>query len=246
MPVLLNGRKKAINIRLTGGPPGEGGKREGRRAENQRKQACKPNSVPAETGGDHSSSPGIAVGIKRPTRELAGAFLPGNRPEDALRDGPSLLSYLVLLRVGFTLPPASLPARCALTLSRKCGRTFSPLPCFPPRPKPRQTNKAVYFLWHFPYQRRTAPVSRSIRPQPSLLASIPPCGVRTFLSFASMSRRSGLGSKAAIARLAHAKHIITVGAGKRIAYSTGSQPAILIYRVTRPPGSGALGVRTDT
>ena len=97
---------------------------------NQREQACKPNSVPAEAEGDHSSSPGIAAGIERPTRELAGAFLPGNRPEDALRDGPSLLSYLVLLRVGFTLPPASLPERCALTLSRRSGRTFSPLPCF--------------------------------------------------------------------------------------------------------------------
>ena len=98
-----------------------------------REQACKPNSVPAKTGGDHSSSPGIAAGIKRPTRELAGAFRPGNRPDDALRGGQPLLSYLVLLRVGFTLPQASLPARCALTLSRRSGRTISPLPCLPSR-----------------------------------------------------------------------------------------------------------------
>ena len=34
-----------------------------------------------------------------------------------LRSGPLLLSYLVLLRVGFTLPRASLPERCALALS---------------------------------------------------------------------------------------------------------------------------------
>ncbi len=40
-----------------------------------------------------------------------------------------LLSYLVLLRVGFTLPPISLSGRCALTLGcRRKARTFSPLP----------------------------------------------------------------------------------------------------------------------
>ena len=38
-----------------------------------------------------------------------------------LRSGPLLLSYLVLLRVGFTLPRASLPERCALTLAPAKG-----------------------------------------------------------------------------------------------------------------------------
>jgi len=34
---------------------------------------------------------------------------------EVLRDGPSLLPYLALLRVGFTLPAELLPPRCALT-----------------------------------------------------------------------------------------------------------------------------------
>src|SRR5436309_11872090 len=51
---------------------------------------------------DHSSSPAIADGIKRPTRRLR-----AGRP----RSPP----YLVLLRAGFGLPPVLPPARCALT-----------------------------------------------------------------------------------------------------------------------------------
>ncbi len=51
---------------------------------------------------DHSSSPAITGGIKRPTRKL--------------RTGrPQALPYLVLLRAGFCLPPTLRPARCALT-----------------------------------------------------------------------------------------------------------------------------------
>src|SRR5213079_3333327 len=67
----------------------------------------KPNSVPAgplraRRGDDHSSSPAISDGIKRPTRKL--------------RTGrPQALPYLVLLRAGFCLPPVLPQARCALT-----------------------------------------------------------------------------------------------------------------------------------
>src|SRR5205814_5147348 len=67
----------------------------------------KPNSVPAgplrvRRGDDHSSSPAITGGIKRPTRKL--------------RTGrPRALPYLVLLRAGFCLPPVLPRARCALT-----------------------------------------------------------------------------------------------------------------------------------
>ena len=44
--------------------------------------------------------------------------------------------YLVLLRVGFALPAALLPRRCALTA--------------PFHPYPAVAGKAVCFLWHFP------------------------------------------------------------------------------------------------
>ncbi len=53
----------------------------------------------------------------------------------AVRAAP-LLSYLVLLRVGFTLPLLLPIARCALTAPFHPYRTAS----YP----------AVYFLWHFP------------------------------------------------------------------------------------------------
>ena len=59
-------------------------------------------------GDDHSSSPAIAGGVQRPTRECPRSLGVG-------RAGPALLSYLVLLRVGFTLPSRSPGTRCALT-----------------------------------------------------------------------------------------------------------------------------------
>src|SRR5262245_37451544 len=73
----------------------------------------------------------------RPTR--AAARRPARHREfrDACR------SYLVLLPVGFSLPPPLPAARCALTA-----------PFHPCRP-PRRTGErpAVYFLWHFPWGR---------------------------------------------------------------------------------------------
>ncbi len=59
--------------------------------------ACKPGSVE----DSHSSRAYVAVRLKRPTREQRGPRL--------------MLPYLVLLRVGFTLPPVLPQARCALT-----------------------------------------------------------------------------------------------------------------------------------
>src|ERR1700750_593892 len=72
--------------------------------------------------------------------------------------GGSFPPYLVLLRVGFTLPPASQPERCALTAP------FHPYPGGTGRPgkpegslrKPKTSRKrggvaeAVSFLWHWP------------------------------------------------------------------------------------------------
>ena len=59
--------------------------------------ACKPGSVV----NSHSSRACVAAHLKRPTREQRGPRL--------------MLPYLVLLRVGFALPPALPQARCALT-----------------------------------------------------------------------------------------------------------------------------------
>ena len=59
--------------------------------------------VPAlRPGGSHSSRPAISGGLKQPTRESSGS-------------GQAILPYLVLLRVGFSLPLRSPATRCALT-----------------------------------------------------------------------------------------------------------------------------------
>jgi len=67
----------------------------------------------------------VAMHLKQPTREPCGPHVTAQG---------CLLSYLVLLQVGFTLPPMLPSARCALTA-----------PFHPYQPK-----LAVYFLWHFP------------------------------------------------------------------------------------------------
>jgi hypothetical protein len=67
--------------------------------------------------------------------------------------------YLVLLRMGFTLPRLLPGARCALTA-----------PFHPYRPLRFRIQPAVYFLWHFPWTHI-----------PQALPGIPPCGARTFL-----------------------------------------------------------------
>ena len=90
----------------------QSGVRSGRRKSGGREPACKPGSVE----GSHSSGTRVAARLVRPTRE---------------RRGPRLsLPYLVLLRVGFTLPPVLPPARCALTAPfhpcpRSAGGMFS-------------------------------------------------------------------------------------------------------------------------
>jgi len=57
------------------------------------------------------------------------------------RSGQLLPSYLVLLRMGFTLPARIAPAAV------RSYRTFSPLP---PAQARKPAPRAVYFLWHFP------------------------------------------------------------------------------------------------
>ena len=95
----------------------------------------------------------------------ASSNLPGSPrgPRFTARSG--LLPYLVLLRMGFTLPPA-------LTGAVRSYRTISPLPATLRSP-------AVYFLWHFPWAHA-----------PQVLPGIPSCGARTFLQSLSPQRPS--------------------------------------------------------
>ena len=72
--------------------------------------------------------------------------------------------YLILLRVGFSLPRLLPGARCALTAP------------FHPYPFPKK--RAVYFLWHFPWTHI-----------PQALPGTLPCGARTFLPFICIKRR---------------------------------------------------------
>jgi hypothetical protein len=69
---------------------------------------------------DHSSSPGLATGIERPTRGLnpeCGSHRNQGAPscEGAQRAGPALPSYLVLHHAGFAVPAPLLMPRWALT-----------------------------------------------------------------------------------------------------------------------------------
>jgi hypothetical protein len=77
--------------------------------------------VPASRpGGSHSSRPAIADGLEQPTRKSSGS-------------GQAILPYLVLLRVGFSLPLRLPATRCALTapfhpylrIRRSTGGIFS-------------------------------------------------------------------------------------------------------------------------
>jgi len=98
--------------------------------------ACKPGSVPAlRAGDDHSSGTSVAGRLAQPTRMAA-------RKRARLRG--ACHPYLVLLPVGFTVPPPLPAARCALTAPFH--------PCRPPVPRGR-SGLAVCFLWHCPWGR---------------------------------------------------------------------------------------------
>jgi hypothetical protein len=86
---------------------------------------------------------------------------------DAWLRGPRFPPYLVLLRVGFTLPPPFLPERCALTAP------FHPYHCVgqPFRLVPLQGR---YVFCGTGRPRAFTPASRT-------LSGTLPCGVRTFL-----------------------------------------------------------------
>jgi len=80
------------------------------------KRTCKPNSVVC----GHSSRRRVAADAhQRPTRRFRQLLEPprsiGPMRNASLALGSRFPPYLVLLRVGFTLPPALPPERCALT-----------------------------------------------------------------------------------------------------------------------------------
>src|SRR5712692_4349749 len=82
-------------------------------------------------------------------------------PLQGLRGGSPLLSYLVLLRVGFALPPISLSERCAL------AAPFHPYLAL--NLDKSGEGAAVCFLWHFPCRRRKS--RRAGNPAPTLAVS---------------------------------------------------------------------------
>lgn len=106
------------------------------------------------------------------------------------RKGHDFPAYLVLLRVGFTLPPALLPARCALTAP------------FHPYLHPKA--KAVSSLWHWPSMclethlpgvtRHTAPRSPDFPPPNASNASSGDRSARLLPQYTHRARRSLTGA----------------------------------------------------
>jgi len=88
--------------------------------------------------------------------------------------------YLVLLRVGFTLPPSLLPERCALTAP------FHPYHCVgqlfgrASRNSKRTRPKGCPTQWRYVFCGTGRP--RAFTPASRTLSGTLPCGVRTFLS----------------------------------------------------------------
>src|SRR6185295_9635846 len=107
-----------------------------------------PGASRPPASGDHSSSPAVTRGVKRPTRGLQ----PGQ---------PRTPPYLVLLRVGFSMPVVSPRRRCALTAPFH--------PCHPRSPG----SSAVCFLWHSPWGRPRWPLTSTLPVESGL--SSPAC-----------------------------------------------------------------------
>jgi hypothetical protein len=103
--------------------------------------ACKPNFVE----DDHSSRRRITANAHS---DLP-AGLAHRASTRAAACAATLPAYLVLLRVGFTMPPALQPERCALTAP------FHPYRILP--------NAAVFSLWHLPSRSLDASVPDVIR-----------------------------------------------------------------------------------
>ena len=125
----------------------------------------------------------------RRTSPYACSDLPGSGAGHASSPTGDALPYLVLLRVGFTLPPVLPPARCALTAP------FHPYPASSRThtallrghiPRLLRGHEAVCFLWHFPWARA-----------PQGLPGTLPFGARTFLRLEIRGSDCPVGSRSA-------------------------------------------------
>ena len=115
-----------------------------------RRSVSRVLSRPSRGGDGHSSGTFVAERLARPTRAAARKA----RPAALAETGAACRSYLVLLPVGFALPPPLPAARCALTA-----------PFHPCRPPPRKAGGlGGVFLWHFPWG----------RPRRALPGTVPP------------------------------------------------------------------------
>jgi hypothetical protein len=172
---------------------GRGGKRPRQRNEPRRDVAGAPNSAGRPVSRILSCAV-IPLGAALPRTlisDLPGGFGTcleqpdgaGPAPSVDLAPGPRFPPYLVLLRVGFTMPPPLLPERCALTAP------FHPYRCAG-RPRdessdlfrasarrqslPKEDLQRRYLLCGTGRPRALTPASRT-------LSGTLPCGVRTFL-----------------------------------------------------------------
>ncbi len=121
----------------------------------KRQTACKPGSVPraGARGDGHSSGTPVAGRLARPTRAAARKLAwPAPSPG---RRRPTCRPYLVLLPVGFTVPPPSPGARCALTAPFH--------PCRPAEAADRRYAFCGTFPRVTPAGRYPAPCSRGAR-----------------------------------------------------------------------------------
>ena len=124
-------------------------------------RTCKPNSVRLNAAGRPFLWATHYCGAQATYPEVV-AHRAGTRPWPKPKLGQEIPPYLVLLRVGFALPAALLPRRCALTA--------------PFHPYRNLAAPAVCFLWHFPSN------DPGLKAGPSrTLSGTLPCGVRTFL-----------------------------------------------------------------
>ena len=110
--------------------------------------ACKPGSV-------RRIAPRGRPFIWDACRQTPRAINPGGKRENAPRgtvSGPRAHPYLILLPVGFALPPLLPEARCALT---------APFHPYPPSPR-GALSVAVCFLWHCPWGRPRRPLAATV------------------------------------------------------------------------------------
>ena len=150
------------------------------------KRTCKPNSVVC----GHSSRRRVAADAhQRPTRRFrhqlhASRLGASGRCAAPPGSGGRFPPYLVLLRVGFTLPRplppggALLPHHFTLTPALGLAVQANPFAAFQGRPPGRGVAEAVSFLWHWPSMGLEAHVPDVIRHTALRSSDFPPPDAR--------------------------------------------------------------------